>query len=87
MFEAAPKQRLRWARRNKLGHYMQRRLSPRYADWEKQERWLSQQVDGLIRRHILEPLQDTEVEEETVQDGAKTEQGPGRNIPNRPNPI
>ncbi|WP_370299100.1 DUF3530 family protein [Pontibacterium sp.] len=87
VFEAAPKQRLRWARRNKLGHYMQRRLSPRYADWEKQERWLSQQVDGLIRRHILEPLQDTEVEEETVQNGPKTEQGPGRTVPNRPNPI
>ncbi|MDI3322821.1 DUF3530 family protein [Pontibacterium granulatum] len=86
-FEAEPKQRLRWARRNKLGHYMQRRLSPRYADWEKQERWLSQQVDGLIRRHILEPLQETEVEEEMVQDDAKTEQGPGRITPNRPNPI
>jgi len=86
-FEAEPKQRLRWARRNKISHYMQRRLSPRYADWEKQERWLSQQVDGLIRRHILAPLQETEVEEEVVQDGAKTEQGPGRVTPNRPNPI
>ena len=87
VFEAGPKQRLRWARRNKLGHYMQRRLSPRYADWEKQERWLSQQVDGLIRRHILERLQATEAEDEVAQDGAKTEQGPGRNTPNRPNPI
>ena len=86
-FEAEPKQRLRWARRNKISHYMQRRLSPRYADWEKQERWLSHQVDGLIRRHILEPLKETEVEEEIVEDGAKTEQGPGRVTPNRPNPI
>lgn len=86
-FKAEPKQRLRWARRNKLGHYMQRRLSPRYADWEKQERWLSQQVDGLIRRHILEPLQHTEVKEDTVQDSTKAERGPGRATPNRPNPI
>lgn len=86
-FEAAPKQRLRWARRNKISHYMQRRLSPRYADWEKQERWLSQQVDGLIRRHILIPLQATEVVEEEAQDGAKTEQGPGRTTRNQPNPI
>lgn len=87
VFEAAPKQRLRWARRNKLSHYMQRRLSPRYADWEKQERWLSQQVDGLIRRHILMPLQATEVAEDEAQDDAKTEQGPGRTAQNQPNPI
>lgn len=86
-FEAPPKQRMRWARRNQLSHYMQRRLSPRYADWEKQERWLSQQVDGLIRRHILVPLEAAEVVEEEAQDGAKTEQGPGRKTRNQPNPI
>lgn len=80
LFEAPPKQRLRWARRSQLTHYMQRRLSNRYHDWEKQERWLGQQVDGLIRRHILAPMQTVEIEKEMAEeaDNAKSEMAPGR---------
>ena len=79
LFEAPPKQRLRWARRNQLTHYMQRRLSNRYQDWEKQERWLGQQVDGLIRRHILAPMQTVEIAKEIEEaDNAKSETAPGR---------
>lgn len=80
LFEAPPKQRLRWARRSQLTHYMQRRLSNRYQDWEKQERWLGQQVDGLIRRHILAPMQTVEIEKEMAEeaDTAKSEMAPGR---------
>ncbi len=78
LFEAPPKQRLRWARRNQLTHYMQRRLSNRYQDWEKQERWLGQQVDGLIRRHILAPMQTVEIAKEIeAADNAKSETAPG----------
>ena len=79
LFEAPPKQRLRWARRNQLTHYMQRRLSNRYQDWEKQERWLGQQVDGLIRRHILAPMQTVEITKEIeAAENAKSETAPGR---------
>lgn len=88
-FEAAPKQRLRWARRNQLTHYMQRRLSSRYQDWEKQERWLGQQVDGLIRRHILVPMEETKIEKQTSegQENPTSEMAPGRKPAKKPEPI
>jgi len=82
-FEAPPKQRRRWARRFQLPYYMQRRINIRYRDWEKQERWLSQQVDGMIRRHIAEPLESMVMKKEKEKEQVKQETGPGQ----RPKPI
>ncbi|MGB0466686.1 MAG: DUF3530 family protein [Pontibacterium sp.] len=83
-FEADSRQRLRTARRNKLTQYYQRRLSNRHLSWEKQERWLSQQVTGLIDRHILKPLSEDKPETDKAEEKPAEERAPGQTVKARP---
>ena len=85
-FEAPPKQRARVAKRNGV-NYLQRRLSEATPVGVHKQRWFSQQVAGLLLRHIHAPLEEKAQLLDNVQpDTPKFEQPPGTPPP-QPNPI
>ncbi|MGB0734059.1 MAG: DUF3530 family protein, partial [Pontibacterium sp.] len=86
-FEAPPKQRARVAKRNQL-QYIQRRLSDAAPVGVHKQRWFSQQIAGLLLRHIHAPLEEkAQLIDNVQQDESKFEQPPGTPPPQPPDAI